>query len=195
MVDDEPAQPATWRRGGLVAAVAIGIAAAVGIGAGTVGAGGTEPSAAPTTSATVSPGTVSPAPGTTRSALPSPPRVSPAPTDGPPRIIRATAADLQWTRAAGFLTCSGLVINVRVQTEGEVTRVLALLQRISGGATSTLSLSGSDGTWSASSLELNAPSVWRIRVVALGPDGLDERTATVVAPDGGGTTLRHVCPD
>jgi hypothetical protein len=73
--------------------------------------------------------------------------------------------------------------------------VLALLQRISGGATSTLSLSGSDGTWSASSLELNAPSVWRIRVVALGPDGLDERTATVVAPDGGGTTLRHVCPD
>lgn len=193
MVDDEPAQPATWRRGGLVAAVAVGIAAAVGVGASTMSSGSAEPVAGSSASAASSPST--PATGPTRAALPSPARVSPAPTDGPPRIIRATAADLQWTRAAGFLTCSGLVINVRVQTEGEVTRVLALLQRISGGATSTLSLSGSDGTWSASSLELNAPSVWRVRVVALGPDGLDERTATVVAPDGGGTTLRHVCPD
>jgi hypothetical protein len=81
-----------------------------------------------------------------------------------------------------------------VRTTGEVTRVLALLLRISGGATTRLSLSGSNGIWSQSSLELNAPSVWRIKVVALGPGGRDEQFATVTAPEDSGTTLRHVCP-
>jgi hypothetical protein len=87
------------------------------------------------------------------------------------------------------------VINVRVRTSGEVTRVQAMLLRISGGSTTRLTLSGSDGLWSATSLELNAPSVWRVRVVAIGPGGVAERFAEITAPDGDGTTLRHVCDE
>lgn len=185
MVDDERdagARQPVWRHGGLIAAVVVGIAAAVGVATSSIGAGGTP---APTPSSS---------PSRAVASVP-PPSLVPGPTSGPPVITRATAADLQWTRSGGFLTCSGLVINVRVRTTGEVTQVLAQLLRVSGGATTRLTLSGSDGLWSASSLELNAPSEWRVRVVAVGPGGTDVRFAEITAPDDSGTTLRHVCPD
>ena len=188
MVDDAQApEPAAPRRGWLIAAAAAGIAVLVGAGVSAAGAGDATPVG--------STSTPSPSSSPSRPAPTSaPPDLAPGGQPGPPVITRATAADLQWTRAGGFLTCSGLVINVRVRTTGEVTQVLALLLRVSGGAATRLTLSGSDGLWSESSLELSAPSVWRVRVVALGPGGRDERYATVTAPDGSGTTLRHVCP-
>jgi hypothetical protein len=184
VVDDEQRRRAP--RGGLIAAVVVGIAAAVGVGTAASGSGGTPP-------APVQPSAPTAAASARAVPTSAPPTLEPAPSTGPPVIERATAADLQWTRSRGFLTCSGLVINVRVRTSGEVTRVQALLLRISGGSTTRLTLSGSDGLWSASSLELNAPSVWRVRVVAVGPGGVAERFAEITAPDGGGTTLRHVC--
>ncbi len=112
---------------------------------------------------------------------------------GRPRIDRATASDLQWTRADGFLSCSGLVIHVRASTRGEVTKVVALLQRAGGASVTSISLSGSAGTWSGSSLELAAPSEWTVRVVAIGPGGRAQKTAIITAPTGDATTLRHVC--
>lgn len=189
MVDDE--QPRRPARGGLIAAVAIGIAAAVGVGTAASGSGGAQP--APITSSPAISSGPTGAPAGRAMPTSAPPTMAPAPSTGPPVIERATAADLQWTRADGFLTCSGLVINVRVRTSGEVTRVLALLLRVSGGATTRLNLSGSGGVWSASSLELNAPSEWQVRVVALGPGGRAERRAEITAPEGDTTTLRHVC--
>jgi hypothetical protein len=182
-----------WRQGGLLAALAVLVVAGIGVAVTTVAAGDGPPkvAATPTTSASVAPpdaGTGGP------SASPvAPPSVVPAPAGGPPQILTATAADLEWTRADGFRTCSGLRINVRATTAGEVTKVTAQLLRISGGSTTRLTLSGSDGTWSASSLELNAPSEWRVRVVAIGPGGIDEQLAEITAPDASGTTLRHVC--
>jgi hypothetical protein len=194
-VQDEPpgssAHRPPWRRGGLLAALAVLVAAGVGIGVASVAAGDGPPAVAPTSAPT--PTGAAPTQSGPPATVEPPPSVVPGRTSGPPRIVKATAADLQWTRASGFLTCSGLVINVRASTTGEVTKVLAQLLRISGGSTTRLTLSGSDGLWSASSLELNAPSEWKVRVVAIGPGGRDERLATITAPDGGGTTLRHVC--
>jgi hypothetical protein len=185
VVDDEQRRRAP--RGGLIAAVVVGIAAAVGVGTAAGGSSGTPAPATSTPPAAASPRALPSAAQQTLSPA------GPARPAGPPVIERATAADLQWSRTRGFLTCSGLVINVRVRTSGEVTRVQAMLLRISGGSTTRLSLSGSDGLWSGTSLELNAPSVWRVRVVAIGPGGVAERFAEITAPDGDGTTLRHVC--
>lgn len=220
MADDEAAErrTPTWRRGGLLAALAVLAAAGVGIGVSTVAAGDGPPKVAPSPPAGSSPAAAVPSgavpsgaptvfaaprpparglattPATTPATAPGPAGGSAA-ASGPPTIVTATAADLQWTRSAGFLTCSGLVINVRATTTGDVTKVLAYLLRVSGGPTTTLKLSGSKGTWSASSLELNAPSEWRVRVVAIGPQGRDVQLARITAPDGSGTTLRHVCTD
>jgi hypothetical protein len=194
VTDEQHSAPRLPRRGGLVAAVTVGIAAAVGVGVSTVGAGGAAPTT-PTPAPSASSAPNNPSSSGRPASTSPPPSLVPAATAGPPSITRATAADLQWTRAAGFLTCSGLQINVRARTTGEVDQVLALLLRVSGGATTTLSLSGSGGEWSSSSLELTAPSVWRIRVVAIGPGGRDERYADITAPDDSRTTLRHVCPD
>jgi hypothetical protein len=185
VVDDE--QGGRPARGGLIAAVVVGIAAAIGVGTAASGSGETPAPPSPATSSPTS------APSTRAMPSSAPPTVEPAEPPGPPVIERATAADLEWTRSGGFRTCSGLVINVRVRTSGEVTRVLALLLRVSGGPTTRLNLSGSDGLWSGTSLELNAPSTWRVQVVALGPGGRAEKRAEITAPDGDRTTLRHVC--
>ncbi|MFN8167411.1 MAG: hypothetical protein U0S36_01360 [Candidatus Nanopelagicales bacterium] len=183
-----------WRHGGVLAGLAVLVVAAAGVGIADVAAGDGPAAVAPAPSPSPSGPAASAVPPSASGGTARPtPSVVPGPTGGPPQIVRATAADLQWTRASGFLTCSGLVINVRATTTGEVTKVVAHLLRVSGGATTTVRLSGSQGRWSASSLELNAPSEWRVRVVATGPGGIDEQLAEITAPDGSGTTLRHVC--